>query len=92
MTGQEQATLNRVWEKLGAIDSKVDAIGDTMQGIDTRVRTVEDAAIADKAVAHRLAQMTEKSTITKRWVVQVVVTGIGVTAGVVFGIVGVLTQ
>ncbi len=92
MTSGERQTLDGLFQMMGATAAKVDMILLNVGGIDERLRKVEDAAVAGKAVAENTAEQAEQRTISKRWIVQVIVTAVGVTAGVVFGIVGLLSR
>lgn len=92
VTSGERQTLDGLFQMMGATAAKVDMILLNVGGIDERLRKVEDAAVATSAIAADSADRAEKRTVSKRWIVQVIVTAVGVTAGVVFGIVGLLSR
>lgn len=79
-------TLTDVALRIGGLDAKLDGIIAELDDQGRRLRNVEDASIADRAVASRVAQMRADGTITKRWVIQIAI-AIVVAAATVGGLI-----
>lgn len=73
MTAAEAAALASLSRVVGEIDGKLDMVLATQAEHGMRLRTVEDAANADRAVASRVAAMRAEGTITKRWVINTLI-------------------
>lgn len=89
MTAAEAAALAALSKVVGEIDGKLDLVLETQREQGGRLRALEDIAHADKAVASRVAQIRADGTITKRWVIQVLiafVVALATIAGVVLAV------
>ena len=95
MTAAEAAALAALSRTVGEIDGKLDMVIATQAEHGQRLRTVEDAANADRVVAARVAQLRADGTITKRWVIQTLiafVVALTAIAGVVLAIAAQVVQ
>lgn len=84
MTAAEAAAIGALARTVGEVDGKLDMVIASQADLSSRLRTVEDAVNADRAVASRVANIRAEGTITKRWVIQTLIAflvGISVIAG-----------
>lgn len=68
-----EAAIAALARTIGEIDGKLDTVIDAQREHGTRLRSLEDVSVADRAVASRVAQIRAEGTITKRWVVQTLI-------------------
>jgi len=92
MTGPEQHTLERLFELTGSTAGKVDMILLQVGGIDDRLRKVETATAADRAVDESNDRGARDRSITRQWVIGIVLATVLGTATIVASIAGVLVM
>lgn len=87
MTGAERQTLDQLYQLVGSTAGKVDMILLSVGGIEERLRKVELAAEGSKAVAENTAEVAKSRTISKQWLIGLVLGTVLGTATLVLAIV-----